>query len=92
MFTYSFEKPQQYSFCRHQRRGQYVRDAQAIFDLLQQSPGKPIPATAPLPDRIITLGFDRPLSDSVLERLAQEGYQRVNSRKYVSDKAAKAAE
>ena len=88
MFTYLFEKPQEYSPRMYQRLGQYVCDAQAIFDVLQQSPEKSLPLITPLPDKIITFHFDNPLPDSVLERLAKEGYRYINPPEYVSDRAA----
>ncbi len=78
MFTYSFKKSQQYSPHRYQRREQYVRDAHAIFEVLQQFPERPIPLITPLPDQIITFHFEKALTDSMLERLAKGGYQCLN--------------
>lgn len=74
MFTYSFHKPQPYSPRTYERVRQYIQDALALFDILQQSSEKPIPLGVPLPNRITTWHFEKPLSDSVLEKLAQEGY------------------
>ena len=77
MHAYSFITYREYSQRKYQRIMEYVHDAQAIFDILQKCPERPIPITAPLPERIITFNFNEPLSVSVLEELAFEGYRRV---------------
>lgn len=88
MATYSFHKPREYSSRTYQRMKQYIHDAHILFDILQQSSEKPIPRGVPLPDKITTWHFEKPLSDSVLEKLAQEGYKCIDLQENVSDKAA----
>ncbi|MDO8657076.1 MAG: hypothetical protein Q7K45_07620 [Nanoarchaeota archaeon] len=78
----------EYSPRRYRRIREYIHDAHTIFDILQQCPERAIPITAPMPDRVMTFHFEKPLADSVLEQLAREGYRCINPQESVCDKAA----
>ncbi len=90
MPAYSFRITREYSQRKYQRLTEYVHDAHAIFDILQQCPERPIPIAVPLLGHIMTFNFEEPLSVSVLEKLASEGYKCINmsTAKMISDKAA----
>lgn len=88
MPAYSFRTSREYSQRKYQRLTEYVHDAHAIFDILQQCPERLIPFAAPMPDRIITFHFEKSLSGSVLEQLAKEGYRCINLSEGEIEKAA----
>ena len=76
IYPYSFERsePPGYSQHRYQRIGQFLCDAHTLLDVLQQTPERPIPLIAPIPDKTINLFFAEPLTAPTLERLAWQGY------------------